>query len=182
MNTPTHMPGLRAAALLAWLVFVAAALVLLAGMYHRPSWGALGVLLSATLTVRAIRNAQPRAPLMLAAMVLVPLTTGVLVSLTPSPGAWQVPAIAAAVVLLLGLGLLALARTRPAMAGLVLSWQLLLAIPVDIAFAPGTQGPRVLPLVMGLLKDEDLAAAERAEFIAGGCAVSGLEPRWVLAL
>ena len=132
-------------------------------------------------TFLRLRGHLPRVGWALLALAASPLAAALLVSFTETIWSSAANAIVVAVGLAFSAALLWLARIRRAVVATFLGLQLLLAAPLDMATGAVRGGPRVLALVMGLLSAEGLAAAERGEFIAGGCIVSGLEPQWVIA-
>ncbi len=65
----------------------------------------------------------------------------------------------------------------------VIAWSLFLLLtfsPVDIMPFPRGGPPRLVPLVMGLPRQETVERAKRGEVILGGCIVSGFEPKYYL--
>ena len=53
-------------------------------------------------------------------------------------------------------------------------------VPVDITLRNYPGPPRLVPLIMGSPRDDDIAREERGEVFLGGCILRGNEPRWVL--
>jgi hypothetical protein len=178
MITVAHV---RSTGIVALVVVVLAVVLLLASMFHRPLWGALGVLLSCVAVVRAWHTRTLRVALALVVLVLCPFTIALLVDITQSTSASQVAGVVVAIALLAAAALFFFAREPRGFVASVLVWQLMLLLPFDLGFTSVPNGPRVVPLVMGLLSEQGIAAAKRGEFVSGGCIVSGLEPRWVLA-
>jgi hypothetical protein len=178
MITVAHV---RSAGIVALVVMVCAVVLLLAVTFHRPLWGLLGVLLSCVAMVRTWRARTLHVALVLVVLALCPLAIAVLVDITQSTWASQVAGVVVAIALLAAAGLFFFARQPRGFVACVLVWQLMLLLPFDLGFTSVPNGPRLVPLVMGLLSEQGIAAAKRGEFVSGGCIVSGLEPRWVLA-
>jgi hypothetical protein len=63
----------------------------------------------------------------------------------------------------------------------VCAWVAVSVSPLELSLHSVPGLPRVVPLVMGTLTEDGLAAEKRGEFVGGGCMVSGFEPRWVVA-
>ena len=177
----TPLPPLRAAVPLALFAFVFVALMALGATFHRPAWAILGVLLAAFFAIQSLRDVMPRAWAALLSIVDGPVLVATLVGLTDSFWTWKTSAIAGLVALTVSVALARLANLTRTAATLILGWQILLAAPIDLALVSVPNGPRVLPLQMGLLSEQGIDAAKRGEFVSGGCVVSGLEPQWVLA-
>jgi hypothetical protein len=170
-------------ALIAALV-VAVGIVLLrffAPMFFRPLWAAVGILLACFVAYSGMKQHLLRSAMLLIAMMLYPFWIAFPVSFAPYGWSWSGVAIIVSVALVLAASALLVLRQPKSVVVAFFLWQLMLAVPFDVTFATVPDGPKVLPLVMGLLSAEGQAAAERGQFVSGGCLVSGLEPEWVLA-
>lgn len=156
-------------------------LLYLTALSHRPAWGAAGAILSGSVAVSLWRDGPSRQAWILPAFVLIPLVFVILVDLI---GILWNPTLQFAVLLpIVGVGLWyakRAARLSTRAAGVFAFWLLALGSPIELSFISSPNGPRAVPLAMGLLSESGNRAVARGELVGGGCIASGIEPRWVV--